>query len=108
MFVGVVQIIIEFPCECLKNGKSIKIEKFDGIGKEKVFGNFEDLYNQSNEKKSIEIKLANQSIEGGKTILIKKENTLIIKSDDYENEQKHHLTNNSFAKQDHLQSNSIF
>jgi len=103
-----VQLIIEVPCQSLNDGKNVTIEMIDSNGKQKPSGNFEDLYNQSNETKDIHIQIPKESIQRGKTILIQKENGSIINSDDYQKEQIHHLNNNQFSKRDHLQLKSIF
>lgn len=101
-----VQIIIEFPCESLKNGKSVTIEEISQGGNEEVSGNFDDLFNPSKEDKTIHIKIISQSLQRGTTIVIGKDKMSILKTDDYQKDQKHHLDNNAIAKSDHLKSKS--
>ena len=101
-----VRIVIEFPCESLKHGQSVKIEEVKQD--ELISGNYVDLYDTSSEEKIVHLKLANKSIERAKTISIQKGNLAIILTADYDREQKHHLDNNQFSKSDHLKSKSIF
>ena len=101
-----VQIILEFPCESLKNGKSVKIEETSQGGNEEVSGNFDDLFNPSKADITIDIKILSQSLQRGTAILIGKDKMSILKSDDYQKDQKHHLDNNAIAKNDHLRSKS--
>ncbi len=100
-------MIIEIPSETLNNGKIVRIEKIDSKDEQKPLGNIQDLYNQSTKIKDIFIKIPQNCLQRGKTIVIQKEKIFIIKSDDYQKEN-HHLNNNIFSKRDHLQSKSIF
>ncbi|UJR29826.1 hypothetical protein I4U23_017369 [Adineta vaga] len=102
-----VQIIIEFPGQSLNDGKSITIEKVDSINEEKVSENYEDLYNDHSDKKEIHIGIRNDYLQRGNTIIIEKGNISLKQTKDYQKEQLHHLSNNQFAKRDHLQSNDL-
>jgi hypothetical protein len=102
-------LIIEVPCQSLNLGKSLIIEKINSNGKHgELSGNIEDLYNHLSEIKDIHIKIPQESLQRGKTIVIQKEQQFVLKTDDYQKQQMHHLNNNSFARRDHLQSKSIF
>jgi len=92
----------------LNIGKSVRIEKIDSNEEQKPLGNIQDLYNQSTHTKDIYIKIPKNCLERGKIIVIQKEKIFVIKSDDYQKDENHHLNNNQFSKRDHLQSKSIF
>ncbi|CAF1114472.1 unnamed protein product [Adineta steineri] len=107
-----VQIIIEFPPECLNIGKSVIIEKSNSNEGKQPLGNFKDLYNEhqsnkSSEAKDIHIQIPKECIERGNMIVIHKEKVFSIKANDYLKQQSGHFINNQFAKRDHLQSKSI-
>ncbi|CAF4004903.1 unnamed protein product, partial [Rotaria sp. Silwood1] len=106
------ELIIEFPAESLNSGKSVMIERINSNEEKKISGNFEDLYNiehlnESAETKFVHIKVPQEVIEGGKTIVINKNNVYIKNSIDYYKEAAHHLGNNAFSKRDHLQSKNM-
>ncbi|CAF1406349.1 unnamed protein product [Rotaria sordida] len=106
------ELIIEFPAESLNGGKSVMIERIYSNEEKKLSGNFEDLYNiehlnESAETKFIHIKVPQELIEGGKTIVINKNNISIKNSIDYYKEVAYHLGNNKFSKRDHLQSKNM-
>ncbi|CAF3983049.1 unnamed protein product [Rotaria sp. Silwood1] len=106
------ELIIEFPAESLNDGKSVMIERINSNEEKKISGNFEDLYNiehlnESAETKFVHIKVPQELIERGKTIVIHKNNIYIKNSIDYYKETAQHLGNNTFSKRDHLQSKKM-
>ncbi|CAF4751607.1 unnamed protein product, partial [Rotaria sp. Silwood1] len=106
------ELIIEFPAESLNDGKNVMIERINSNEEKKISGNFEDLYNiehlnESAETKFVHIKVPQELIERGKTIVIHKNNIYIKNSIDYYKETAQHLGNNTFSKRDHLQSKKM-
>ena len=105
-------MIIEVPAEILKTGRTVTIEQTDFSEEGTPAVNVADLYNthhlhRRSNVMEMHIRIPTRCIERDNTILIQKENISVMKSEEYEKGQAHRLSNNRFAKRDHLQQKSI-
>ncbi|CAF1243265.1 unnamed protein product [Rotaria sp. Silwood1] len=101
---AVVQIKIELCSEFLQNQQNIIIRENSTIPIGSLSGNWMDLYRdqRSAPVNDVIIEINSADLIRGRTILIQKNNILMINREEFDDEQKRRLSKNTFTKQDRL------